>query len=163
MKQQLDQRADFDASLVSSALSGHLLQIGQISNKVKRDTALLTFTTQVTERIKYIVEEIAKGGLSDDDSIVTTNDEIDTFLLVQGILRDSIEPHRVTFRGARSYTSVFVDDNKRKPICRFHFNGRAKHIGTFDQYKRETKHLIQDTSDLFDLAPLLKSTAQRYM
>ena len=163
MKQRLDQRADFDASLASSALRSHLFQFGQISNKVKCDTALLTFTTQVTERIKYIVEEIAKGGLSDDDSIVTTNDEIDTFPLVQGILHDSIEPHRVTFRDARSYASVFMDNNNRKPICRFHFNGRAKHIGTFDQYKRETKHLIQDTSDLFELAPLLKSTAQRYM
>ena len=36
-------------------------------------------------------------------------------------------------------SSVLIDNNNRKPICRFHFNGRQKYLGTFDAEKNETR------------------------
>ena len=56
------------------------------------------------------------------------------------------------YRDRRSYFSVLVDNNNRKPICRFYFNGRVKQVGTFDEDKQESKQAIEDLDDIFDLA-----------
>lgn len=162
LKQRLDDMIDIDSTLGSPPLRDHIFRVGRIKNRAKRDSDTEALTSRVSDRIRFLIESIADGALTDDDSVVTTHEELDTFLLVKGMLHDSIEPHRITPRDARSYFSVFVDDNNRKPICRFHFNRRDKYIGTFDENKQETRHPMQDLSDLFRLAPQLKRAAKRY-
>jgi hypothetical protein len=55
--------------------------------------------------------------------------------LVKDILREKILSGRISPRDTQSYFGVLLDDNKRKPICRFHFNTANKYIELFNKGK----------------------------
>lgn len=68
----------------------------------------------------------------DDDKIETTENEVRGFLIVLGILKSTIEPNRVNWKDVETYFSVMLDDNVRRPICRFYFNTAQKYLMVFD-------------------------------
>lgn len=80
----------------------------------------------------------------------TTPEEQMAFFIVQAIGSRLVPTDRITIRDSKSYCAVFVDDNNRKPICRFYFNAKSvKSIGIFDEAKQEAKHQIGAVSDLY--------------
>lgn len=82
--------------------------------------------------------------------ILTTEEEVQAFLIVRAIGSRAVPLTRITMRDARSYCSVFLDDNNRKPICRFYFNAKSQRtIGLFDAQKVETRVQINDPADLY--------------
>lgn len=95
-------------------------------------------------------------------AIVTTEEEIEAYLIVKSILRESVEPARVVMRDQQSYCGVILDDNNRKPLCRLHFNTKQKYLGTFDTEKIETRHPIDSLNDIFNHAEALIATAKNY-
>src|SRR5690606_10148206 len=102
---------------------------------------------QISERLKSALqketekEETANSAPAEPESLViTTQEEIDGYLIVKSILRKDIEVGRVFMRDNQSYCSILLDDNNRKPICRFYFTPNRLRIGLFDKDKRETKH-----------------------
>ncbi|MFV0423764.1 type I restriction endonuclease [Oleidesulfovibrio sp.] len=95
-------------------------------------------------------------------AIETTQEEWEAFYAVKSILREVVDPERVFIRDAASYCAVLLDDNNRKPVCRFHFNGKQKYVGLLDENKKETRHAIAGVDDLFSMAEALAATAQRY-
>jgi len=101
-------------------------------------------------------------GTASVDDIVTTADELDAFNIAKAIVREVIAVERIYMRDAKSYCGVLVDDNNRKPLCRFHFNRSQKYIGLFDQEKNEEKVPIEKLDDIFKLSDRLKDTALRY-
>ena len=126
----------------------------------KKQVALLV--DEIGDRITALVEGISRHGLSGDEDVITTHEELDAYWMVKGMLHGTISPSRIRYRDLRSYFSVLVDNNNRKPICRFYFNGRVKQVGTFDEDKQESKQAIEDLDDIFDLAARLRRTARRY-
>jgi hypothetical protein len=95
--------------------------------------------------------------------VVTTDDETHAFMIVRAICSRLIDVDRITIRDAKSYCSVFVDDNNRKPVCRFHFNAKsARHVGLFNAEKVEERHLIEKLSDLYRFTEQLEATVQAY-
>ena len=100
----------------------------------------------------------------EENAIVTTQEELEGYLLVKAILREVINPARVTIRDRQTYCGILLDDNGRKPICRLHFNSATvKYIGTFDAEKNETKNKIDGLNDIYRYAELLKQTVQGYL
>jgi hypothetical protein len=66
-------------------------------------------------------------------------------------------------RDAKSYCSVFVDDNNRKPVCRLYFNSKStKSIGIFDSEKNETRHTIDDLGRIFDYSSQIEAMIKSY-
>jgi hypothetical protein len=95
--------------------------------------------------------------------VATTEDEIQAFLIVRAIGARLISLNRVTMRDAKSYCSVFVDDNNRKPVCRFYFNSKStKSIGIFDSEKNETRHAIDDLGKIFDYSSQIEAMIKSY-
>ncbi|GLT02734.1 restriction endonuclease or methylase [Sphingobium jiangsuense] len=83
------------------------------------------------------------------DDIVTTEEEISGFRIVQAIGAQVVDPRRIVMRDAKSYCAVLLDDNNRKPIARLHFNGQStKYLGTFAG-KTETRNIISDLADIY--------------
>lgn len=104
------------------------------------------------------------SGCVEESGIVTTQEEIDAYLIVKAILCQVIDPARVTMRDRQTYCGILLDDNGRKPICRFHFNSvSVKYLGTFDAEKNETKHKIERLDDIFGYAEVLKATIHGYL
>ncbi|HCF1491417.1 TPA: type I restriction enzyme HsdR N-terminal domain-containing protein [Pseudomonas aeruginosa] len=83
------------------------------------------------------------------EKIVTTEEEIEGFMIVKAIVRHAVDVKRVVIRDNQSYCGVLLDDNNRKPICRLHFNRSQKYLGVFDQDKNETRIPINVLDDIY--------------
>lgn len=97
------------------------------------------------------------------NKIVTTEDELQGFMIVRAIAMQSIPIDRITMRDSQSYCAIFADDNNRKPICRLYFNSKTNYqIGIFDASKAEIKHKIENLSDLYLYSEQIVTAAAVY-
>ena len=102
--------------------------------------------------------------MSEDGQIVTTQEEIDSYLIVKAILRPVVDIARVYYRDAQRYFAILLDDNNRKPICRMYFNAKTvKYIGLFDDKKNETKYEIKSLNDIYNYSEELRATVAAYL
>ncbi len=106
---------------------------------------------------KELEEDVEDKG----NGVVTTEEEIDSYNIVKAILREVVDVKRIAIRDAKRYCGVLLDDNNRKPICRFHFNYSQKYIGILSQ-KKEEKFPIDFVDDIFKFSDQIKSTVAEY-
>ncbi len=99
----------------------------------------------------------------EEKKIETTVEEMEAYFIVKSILRSKVDASRIAYRDAQSYFSVMLDDNNRKPICRFYFNGSKKMIGIFDVSKNETKMELKSLDEIFNHAVALEIMVESYM
>ena len=84
-------------------------------------------------------------------------------MIVRAIVVSEIPLERVVDRDTKSYFGVLVDDSNRRPICRFHFNGKnKKYLGLLDEHKTETHHQFDRLEDIYQYAEQLREAARRY-
>jgi predicted type IV restriction endonuclease len=100
-------------------------------------------------------DPIADGASDDmsvvEDGIITTEDEVAGFRIVQAIAARHVDPKRVVIRDSKSYCAILLDDNNRKSLARLHFNSlTTRYVGTFVA-KSETRHLITALTDIYKL------------
>jgi len=81
--------------------------------------------------------------------VITTDEELESFMIVKSILRQRIAINRITYRDAQSYFAILLDDNNRKTICRMYLNGNKKSIATIDDQKKEVKFELNSLDDIF--------------
>lgn len=108
------------------------------------------------------VEPVELQKPDDDQQIVTTQDEIDGYLIVKSILRQFVDPKRIVMRDTISYCGILLDDNNRKPLARLRFNHNQKYLGLINADKSEVKVPISDLNDIFQHADQLKETLGYY-
>jgi hypothetical protein len=107
-------------------------------------------------------EELPEGVVKKEGEIVTLEDELEGYRIVQAILREVVDADRIARRDLKSYFNVLLDDNNRKPICRFHFHSPTMRIGLFDEEKNEERVQIETLDDIYDHADHLRKTVQFY-
>lgn len=114
----------------------------------------------ITDRFKTAIskqkQESEESEKIDDASIdngvpliVTTEEEKEAFYIAKAILRKVVDVDRIFERDTQSYYNILLDNNNRKPICRLYLNTTNKYIGTFDENKKETRHLLESLSDIY--------------
>ena len=96
------------------------------------------------------------------DGIDTTQDEIDGFYVVKSILRESVDPSRITMRDVRSYCGILLDDNNRQPVCRLRFNRSQKYLSLFHETNEE-RVAIDSIDDMYKYADQLKKAVANYL
>jgi len=95
--------------------------------------------------------------------VVTTEEEREAFQIVRAILRDMVSANRIAARDVKSYFSVLLDDNNRKPICRLYLAGSHKYVGLLDKGKgAEERVSISGIDDLFGFSERLRATVASY-
>ncbi len=112
-------------------------------------------------------ERGAEGGRSEEkkekeEGLVTTEEEVEGFFIVRAILRETTEPERVILKDRKNYCNVLLDNNVRRPICRFYFNTRQKYVSFFDTEKKEEKVAVENLSEIYNYAERLKATVDYY-
>src|SRR5690606_22077590 len=124
---------------------------------------------QISERLKSALkketenDQVNNAAPADPESlVVTTQDEIDGFLIIKSILRKDVEVGRIFMRDQQSYCGILLDDNNRKPICRFYFTPNRLRIGLFGQDKKETKHELERLDDIYNYSENIAETADFY-
>ena len=105
------------------------------------------------------------------DKIITTVEELEGYHIIKAILRQHIDPTRITMRDTQSYFGILLDNNNRKPICRLHLNAAsAKYIETFVPEKKDnsfkaegTRHKIESLNDIYAFSDQLKAAIAVYV
>lgn len=123
---------------------------------------LKTALTKEDESAKEQEAEQTELSKVEESKIVTTQEELEGFMIVKTILRQKVHVNRVTYRDAQSYFSILLDNNNRKPICRLNFNGSKKHVTIFDDQKKEVRKDIASLDDIFNFADDFLKTAEIY-
>lgn len=102
------------------------------------------------------------GGEEDEPKIVTTEEEIEGYHIVKGLVRDVIDPGRVSYRDTQSYFGILIDDNNRKPLCRLHLNSSNWYLGLFDDNKKEDRISIEKLDDIYTHGDQLRERAKSF-
>ena len=131
------------------------------------------FKDILSQKINNLKENLKEEDeVQDDDgnqneknnSIVTTQEELEGFFIVKAILSEAIDPQRVAARDTKSYFSILIDDNKLKWIARLHFNSQSKkyiEIRTAD--KESEKIQISSTNDIYNYKQQLINITKNYI
>ena len=177
-KQLQNPEDEFVKYLISEVYDGRLTQNvkDQFAGLVKRafhqfvnDRINERLSTALVKDENYIEDAptVTDNGqsmkeIAEEPQIVTTEEELEAYYIVRAILRESTEVSRVAARDVNSYFGVLLDDNNRKPICRFHFNGSQKYLELFNEKKEGTKAKISSLDQIYDHAEHLKRTISFY-
>lgn len=155
---------------------------GKITAKVLADFSELVkksinnvISDMITDRFKFALDaeeashtpetpviEIVTPQIEETDKIVTTEEELEGFMIVKTICRQRVAINRIVYRDAQSYFAILLDDNNRKTICRLYFNSTSKkYISFIDADKKEVKQEISSLDDIFNYSDLLLSAVER--
>jgi hypothetical protein len=150
------------AKLVKRTLSGYITdKVGDrlrlaLARADSSDVSQAAVPAIIEVEVPTDVIEVAKDG------IVTTEEELDGFRIVKAIVCDVVALERVSYRDSKSWFSILLDGNNRKPLCRLHFNRARKYVSTFDAQRNETRHAIESLDGIYGLREELRSTAVRW-
>ncbi len=114
------------------------------------------------EKVKEEVAIQAESQKIEESKVLTTEEELEGFMIVKTILRQKISLSRVTYRDAQSYFAILLDDNNRKTICRLYLNGSKKFLATLDHQKKEIRNEINSLDDIFNYSDLLFQIVENY-
>lgn len=123
--------------------------------------ALKTTDTQTAPPAEAAGQPANDAAPSSKGEIETTEEEIEGYMIVKSILRQTLDLSRVVMRDTKSYCGILLDDNNRKPLCRLHFNYSQKYLGVIDG-KQEERIPIQNLNDIYQYADKLITTAKGY-
>lgn len=123
----------------------------------------------MNERIKNALETDSKKDEVIDNKpsneiepsltkIVTTQEEIESFYIIKGILKDTVDFSRITYKDTESYFNVLIDTNVRKWICRIFTNTKGRFI-QFNSSVHKERYEINNTVDIYNYSNELMEVA----
>jgi len=160
---------DFVRLFASRIYTGRLTEkvMGEFTDLVSK-AFIQTISEKVNDRLNSALHKEAEKQQEEDkepekvSKVDTTEEELEGYRIVVAILRRKLSVDRIVHRDTQSYFGILLDDNNRKPLCRLHLNGGNKYLGTFDERKDETRHLIETVDDIYQFEDLLLKTVDFY-
>lgn len=165
---------NFVRHFASKVYSGNLVpSVREKFTELVRRALALYINDVINERLKHAMispsneesDALPNTEVSESEKtgIITTDDEREAFYIVKSILREVVSPERVAMRDTKSYCGVLLDDNNRKPICRFHFNTSQYHFSLIVNAEKEMeKFSINGINDIYAYADRLKKAPSFY-
>lgn len=95
--------------------------------------------------------------------IVTTEEEMEAFYIVRGILAGTIPIEDVVYRDTESYFGILYQDNNRKPLCRINLDTKNKQLLIPDENKNFECIYIDSLNDIYSYKNKLITVAKRYL
>ena len=93
-----------------------------------------------------IIEEI-----SQEDSIITTDEELESYYIVKSILSEYVNPNDVYYKDTYSYFGILYENKVTKWICRVFLKENVKFVIIPDENKNEVKYQINEVTDIYKL------------
>lgn len=107
-------------------------------------------------------DEKEEVDIVEDNGIVTTDEEIEAFRIIQSITSEIDEPDNIYMRDSKSYCAILYKDNNRKTIARLYFLKTKMSIGIFCEDKEE-KINIEKLSDIYKYKELIKRSITQFI
>ncbi|UAL07989.1 MAG: type I restriction enzyme HsdR N-terminal domain-containing protein [Candidatus Methanogranum gryphiswaldense] len=162
---------EFEDILIVKVYEGRITpNVRQRYSPIIKDAIKTYISEKVTSRLMTAMDHEKESNLPvepesvvEEDSIVTTEDEKEGYMMVRAICAQLIDPGRVYMRDAKSYCAILFDDNNRKPICRLYFNSPTiRYISTFEG-EIENKVKIEKTMDIYKMQENIVATVKKYL
>ncbi len=132
--------------------------ISEIMNQ-KISTALKTTEEEKSKKDDVPVDEEEEAK----SKIVTTEQELESYYIVKGILAGTVNVSDVTHRDTESYFGILYQDNNRKPICRVNFDTQKKQLMLPDESKNFTRYYLENINDIYNYKDQIIDIAKRYI
>ena len=159
---------DFVRFIASRVYEGSVTQkVRELFTELTRKAASQFLNDQANDRLKSAMagtpavnhplqesptEAASPSSIEVEGRVVTTEEEIEGFMIARAILRSCVDVSRIVMRDNQSYCAILLDDNNRKTVCRLHFNRTQKYIGFLDASRSETRHPISKLDELYSHA-----------
>jgi hypothetical protein len=169
---------DFIKFVASRVYEGVVTQkVRELFSQLTRKASVQFLNDQANDRLKSAIsgspvpltalsepqETVIEKAVEAEDKVITSEEEIEGFMIVKAIVRSSVDVRRIAIRDNQSYCGILLDDNNRKPICRMHFNRAQKYLGIFDAEKNESRIPINGVDDIYNHSDQLIETAKSYL
>lgn len=176
LQNELDNPSEpFVKSILTSVYDGPKTQkvIEKFSPIIKKSFASLIGET-VNQKISSalssedkIEEPIPSEEKDQDDTsdskIITTEEEIEAFYIIRGILAGTVPVEDIAHRDTESYFGILYKDNNRKPICRINLDKKNKQLLIPDENKKFERIYIDSLNDIYTYKDKLIETVKRYL
>ena len=157
--------------------------LNHIYDGQKNQRVIEKFTPVIKKSFSSFVNEIVNNKISsalakDNDEpehqeveiseepvskIVTTEEEIESFYIVRGMLAEVIPVEDIVHRDTESYFGILYKDNNRKPICRINLYKKNKKLFIPDVNKKFERFYIDSINDLYKYKYQLTEVVKRYL
>ena len=86
-----------------------------------------------------------------ENSIVTTNEELESYYIVKSILSEFVDPSELYYKDTYSYFVILYENKVTKWICRVYLKESIKYVIIPDNDKKEIRYEIDNISDIYKL------------
>lgn len=124
-----------------------------VNNKIS--SALVDESDSIDE-----AEIIAEAPVS---KIITTEEEIESFYIIRGLLAGTVPVEDIVHRDTESYFGILYKNNNRKPICRLNLDTRNKQLLIPDENKKFERIYIESLNDIYKYQNRLIDVVKRYL
>lgn len=109
-------------------------------------------------------EESAEISITEETpKIVTTQEEIQAFFIVRGLLAGVTNVENIVYRDTESYLGILYTDNNRKPICRLNLDGKRMQLLIPDENKNFERIYLESLNDIYNYKERLVDVVKRYL
>lgn len=95
--------------------------------------------------------------------VVTTDDELEAFYIIRGMLCEIVDVNDIAHRDTESYFGILYKDNNRKPICRINLDTKNKQLLIPDENKKFERIYISSLNDIYKYKKQLIDVVKRYL
>lgn len=141
------------APVVKRAFSALVNEI--VNSKIS--SALSADSEEDAEENVNVEEEIPVS------KIVTTEEEIEGFYIIRGLLAGVVPVEDIVYRDTESYFGILYTNNNRKPICRLNLDTKNKQLLIPDENKKFDRIYIQSLNDIYQYRDRLTEVVKRYL
>lgn len=144
--------------------------LGRVYPSKRSSQAVEKFTPIIKNTVKsYINSHIKAAAQSIIDKhqepkkIITTDEEMEVFYVIKGMLSEITFPGDIVYRDAESYFSILYKDNNRTPICRFYSRAKGRQLHIPDKDKNFTKYDLKTIDDIYKYKRELINAVRLYL
>lgn len=105
--------------------------------------ALNNSSTEVSEEFTFENPE--------ENTIVTTNEELESYYIVKSILSELVNPSDLYYKDTYSYFGILYENKVTKWICRVYLKENVKFIIIPDEDKKEIRYELDNVTDIYKL------------
>ena len=95
--------------------------------------------------------ELASVDSEEDDGVITTTEELESYYIVKSILSELINPNDLYYKDTYSYFGILYENKVTKWICRVYLKENVKFLIIPDKDKKEIRYEITNISDIYKL------------
>lgn len=123
----------------------------KIQIALKNDDSELLESTEAVVANKSDIESLDQ----DINKIITTEEELETYYIIKSILREVINPSRLTYKDTLSYFGILVDNKVTRWLCRIYLKESTQYIVIPDESKENIKYPIDTLDEIYTLTEKL--------